>query len=459
MGTNRIWTRMHGQSLSRRSLIGAGMGAAALLALRPAGGSAWPVNEGFVSGRASAPQNWRTWLLTSGSELRPTPGASSADEPVGVTGAMAEEIARWGNGPAVLPWSRLTLDLIALHSMNPPRAARLLAAVHTAAADAVVAAIDAQVAWSRPSFVPDHAVVAGATSMVLEALVPDEPDGRFTALAEEAAMSRAWAGEADLSDVEAGLKLGREIGERAIARTASDGADTVWDGVRPRGLGVWEPTPPKFVDPPLEPLAGTWRTWVIDGVVGARPAGPPPYGSPAWRAELRAVQEAVARRTPEQEAAARFWAGSAGTVTPGGLWIEIAHGLIRRHGLDSAQAARVLALTSVALADAFVCCWDTKYAYWMARPITADPTLNVLFPTPPFPSFTSGHSTISAAAAVTLAHLFPDDAAALLAQAEEAKMSRLWAGIHFPIDNEVGAAMGGMVGRMVVDLARGDGAA
>jgi hypothetical protein len=386
------------------------------------------------------------------------PGAVSDADPIDATDGMAEAIARWGTGPAVLPWSRLTLDLIAAHSMNPPRAARLLALVHTATADAVIAAIDAQAAWGRPSFVPDQAVVAGAASMVLEALVVDEPEGRFSALAEEAATSRVWAGEADLSDVEAGLALGRAIGERAVARAASDGADAVWDGVWPRGLGVWEPTPPKFVDPPLEPLAGTWGTWVIDDVVGARPAGPPPYGSPAWRAELRAVQEATARRTPEQEAAALLWAGSAGTVTPGGLWIEIAHELIQRYELDSAHAARVLALTSVALADAFTCCWDAKYAYWMARPITADPTLNVLFPTPPFPSYTSGHSTISAAAAVTLAHLFPEDAAMLLARAEEAKMSRLWAGIHFPIDNEVGAAMGGMVGRMVADLARNDGA-
>ncbi|HKG24986.1 MAG TPA: vanadium-dependent haloperoxidase, partial [Thermomicrobiales bacterium] len=237
----------------------------------------------------------------------------------------------------------------------------------------------------------------------------------------------------------------------------TDGADAVGNGEGPSGPGVWEPTPPKFVDPPLEPMAGTWRTWVIADVAAARPAGPPPYGSAAWIAELTSVQEAVARRTPAQEEAARFWAGGAGTVTPGGLWIEIAHEQIRLHGLESAYAARALALTSVAIADAFVCCWDTKYAYWMARPITADPTLDALFPTPPFPSYTSGHSTISAASAV-LGHLFTFEATDLQAKAEEAKDSRLWAGIHFPIDNEVGAAMGGMVGRMVADLARNDGA-
>ena len=181
-------------------------------------------------------------------------------------------------------------------------------------------------------------------------------------------------------------------------------------------------------------------------------------GSPAFAAELAAVQEAVAWRTPEQRAAAEFWAGGPGTVTPGGLWIGVARDLIVRDGLDLAHAARVLALTSIAIADAFVCCWDAKYAFWLPRPTTADPGLDVLFPTPPFPSYTSGHATVSAAAGTILGHLFPSDAADLRRRADEARDSRLWAGIHYPIDNEMGATMGAAVGRLVADVARHDGA-
>jgi membrane-associated phospholipid phosphatase len=118
----------------------------------------------------------------------------------------------------------------------------------------------------------------------------------------------------------------------------------------------------------------------------------------------------------------------------------------------------VLALTSVAIADAFICCWDAKYTYWTARPITADPELDVLIPTPPFPSYTSGHATASTAAATVLGHLFPEDEADLLDNAGEATKSRLWAGIHFPIDCEMGVAGGGMVGRLVLVRARADSA-
>ena len=111
------------------------------------------------------------------------------------------------------------------------------------------------------------------------------------------------------------------------------------------------------------------------------------------------------------------------------------------------------------MADGFICCWDAKYTYWSERPITADPSLDVLIPTPPFPSYTSGHSTISTAAGAVLGHLFPSDEAELAARADEAKRSRLWAGIHFPIDNEMGALGGGMIARLVVARARSEEAA
>ena len=174
--------------------------------------------------------------------------------------------------------------------------------------------------------------------------------------------------------------MGRAVGELAAAWAAADGADEVWAGTPPTGPGAWQPTPPKFRARPLEPLAGTWRPWVVSAIVALRPPAPPAWGSTAWRAELAAVQLAVARRTPEQAAAVRHWAGGGGTVTPAGLWVETARELILRDRLDSLHAARALALTTIAMHDAFVCCWDAKYAYWTARPITADPTLDVLIP-------------------------------------------------------------------------------
>jgi membrane-associated phospholipid phosphatase len=467
--------------LSRRRMISTALAGIGTAMARPVVGNAATRPD------ATNPASWRPWLLNSPDELRPvapdTPASAEIDELLDLQGqrtaGSASTVAKWAAGPAILPWTLLALDLIRLHQPSPVRAARALALLHVAMYDAVIAIYDARSAFPRPSpamtlqtlaplgttppqassFPSEHAAIAAAAATTLAALFPQESATALMDLADEAAMSRLWAGACFRSDIEAGMAIGRTIGERAVQRAQTDGSDRVWDGSgRLIGDGYWQPTPPAFIQQPLDPLAGAWRTWVVPRGDAYRPPPPPPFRSAAWQAELAAVQEAVARRTPEQKAAVMFWAGGPGTVTPAGIWIEIGRDLVVTRGLDLPHAARALALTAVALADAFICCWDAKYAYWTARPITADPALDVLIPTPPFPSYTSGHATVSAAAATVLGHLFPDAAEDVAAKAEQAKQSRLWAGIHFAIDNDVGATGGRQIGRLVVLRALNDGA-
>src|SRR5581483_6167200 len=223
------------------------------------------------------------------------------------------------------------------------------------------------------AFPSEHAAIAAAATPVLADLFPDEPADNLTALADEAATSRLWAGTNVRSDVAAGQAIGRAVADRAIARGKADGSAKAWDGSgRPSAPGSWQPTPPAFVQQPIDPLAGTWTTWVLASGSQFRAPTPPAYRSPAWQAEVIAVQEAVKRRTADQTAAALRWAGGAGTTTPAGLWTVIARAAITRTGFDLPHAARALALTTVAMADALICCWDSKFAYWTERPITAD---------------------------------------------------------------------------------------
>jgi membrane-associated phospholipid phosphatase len=462
--------------LSRRRLLGYGLAGAALWTL---GRGATPVFGATPATQAASPH---TWLLGSADELRPPP----ADEPApaeldelmrmqAMRGAHTNnQIRRWGMGAGVLPWTAVALDLVKRTRRNPVRAGRALALLHAAIADAVVAARDAKHAYPRPrpaelepgllqqgviipglsTYPSEHAAIAGAAATVLTYLFPEEPAERIAGQATEAAHSRLFAGANYRSDVEAGLALGRAVGERAVARGRSDGSGAEWDGSgRPEANGYWRSAPPRFIEDPLEVLAGRWKPWVLPSSDALRPSPPPMWGSPEFQAQLDAVREATARRTQQQADAAYYWAGNDGTVTPAGIWLEIARELIQRDALDAPRAAHVLAVASVAMADAFIACWDTKYAYWSIRPISADLSLDILFPTPPFPSYTSGHATISGAAAAALGALFPADAEALAARAQEAANSRLWSGFHFPIDNEVGLAVGGEIGRMVAQAA------
>lgn len=421
-----------------------------------------------------------TWLLASANQLRPPPPAAPTrgelDELLrmqalrsAVTNAA---IAHWNEGAGVLPWTTVALDLVKRTRRNPVRAGRALALLHAAINDAVVAAFDAKEAYFRErpavvepailqqgpitpglsTFPSEQAAIAGAASTVLIHLFPEETIERINARASDAANTCLQAGANYRSDVAAGLALGRAIGKYAVTRGEADGSNQEWDGKRVHtGEGYWAPTPPRYIPYPLEPMAGTWHTWAVPDVAALRPPPPPAWGTPAWLAELDAVRQATAKRTPEQATAALFWAGNDGTVSPAGIWLEIARDMIKRDRLNTLQTARVLALTSIAMADAFVCCWDAKYTYWSARPIQGDVTLDVLFPTPPFPSYTSGHATISGAAAAVLGGIFPSDAHDLDARAVEAKNSRLWAGFHYPIDNDVGLAHGRQIGRLVLE--------
>ncbi len=426
---------------------------------------------------AASPAGWRTWYLSSPDELRPAaPGAptqAEIDEVVAAQAAASEEtaaaIARWGSGPAVIPWSRLAAEVFAEFDIGGMPLGRVMAIYHTALHDAAIAAWDAQVAHARPSpgatsdevapaagvdpdrpsFPSEHAAVAGAAAVVLAYLLPDAAAGRFDALATEAAESRIAAGAAFPSDVEAGLALGQAVGEMAVARAEADGSDAEWDpATRPTGPGFWEPTPPGFVETPLDPLAGSWTTWVLESGDQVRPAAPPEYGSPAWQAELKMVQEIAANRSFEQERAALWW----GESSPSTLLNGWAHELIGKEGLDLPHAAQVLADLHAAVADAAIAVWDAKFTWWTSRPITEDPDLETLLPAPPYPSYPSGYSGLMGAGTTVVGHYFPDVADEMANRAWEAAASRAWAGIHYVIDDDAALAMGRQVGRFVCAL-------
>jgi membrane-associated phospholipid phosphatase len=151
---------------------------------------------------------------------------------------------------------------------------------------------------------------------------------------------------------------------------------------------------------------------------------------------------------------ARYWA----TDAPSIRWEIFLDEELASREWNAPRSARARAYLSVAMYDAFVACWDSKYTYWLARPVTIDPTLRTVFSTPPFPSYPSGHSTISTSASVVMAELFPVHATRYHRKAEEASLSRVYGGVHYRFDIEAGDSLGARVGRAVVARMRSDGA-
>jgi hypothetical protein len=210
------------------------------------------------------------------------------------------------------------------------------------------------------------------------------------------------------------------------------------------------------------------------------PPPPPAYSDdPAstFFARAREVYTTSVPLTEEQRTIAQYWADSAGaTGTPPGHWVAIVGQLARTEGLSLMAAAESYARVGLAVADAFIGCWHTKYTYNLLRPETyitrfIDPAWLPLLITPGFPSYTSGHATQSGAAATVLTDLFgvtpltdtlhqdhdlepplaPRHFGSFDEAAEEAALSRLYGGIHYRFDNDQGLAQGRCIGQAIVD--------
>lgn len=217
--------------------------------------------------------------------------------------------------------------------------------------------------------------------------------------------------------------------------------------------------------------------------------GPPPaLGSDEFLANYIQVRDlgCMTCGTQEQQEIARFWADGASTITPPGHWLEIASGVVATQGLSLMEEARAMAIVGTSLADGGISAWDNKYTYNYWRPVTAiqnctidicgiegDPAWNPYLTTPNFPSYVSGHSSFSGAAAGALAAAFgtdtfdfcvdPDPLMLLTERcfssfsqaAAEAGISRIYGGIHYEFDNSPAIDAGKQVGWWVAANAFG----
>jgi membrane-associated phospholipid phosphatase len=185
-----------------------------------------------------------------------------------------------------------------------------------------------------------------------------------------------------------------------------------------------------------------------------RPAPPPACDSPQVQAETATVRDFP--RTFVTNYKAFYW------QSPEGLQVwpyRHADKWMFEDGLDRnpPRAARVYALIGAVQFDAFIASQDGKFTYWYIRPHQLDPAIVPIFPVPNFPSYPSNHSTFSTAKSEMLAYLFPAHADFIRAVGKEAGDSRIWAGIHFPMDNAAGVQLGKSVAQVFISWAQSDG--
>jgi hypothetical protein len=201
----------------------------------------------------------------------------------------------------------------------------------------------------------------------------------------------------------------------------------------------------------IEPQAGRWKTWVLSS--GSQFRLPAPPDGLAQEVEVRNLITRAGRRDAATLNTISFWDSG----PPGYRWNEFAINQLVRNSISGPRSARILSLLNVAIYDATIAAWDSKYVYNRPRPSEVNSLVAPAIPVPNSPSYPSEHAAAAGAAAAVLAYLFPNDATTYANQAREAGESRLWAGIHFRGDIEAGLEIGRAVGQKVIEQAKRDG--
>lgn len=251
--------------------------------------------------------------------------------------------------------------------------------------------------------------------------------------------------------------------------------------------GTWQPTPNDYA-PGLEPHWNVLRPLLMRSCSQFSPAEKLKYNSSKQSLFYKNVMEVYnisKKMDSTQKQVALYWDDNPNVsvieghltyfihkISPGGHWIRIAGQACRQKNISLVKTAQAYALTSIAIYEAFIACWDEKYKTNLIRPVTVinnhiDADWKPLLQTPPFPEFTSGHSVTSNAAAAVLSVLlgdnfsFTDDTeipfghkpkifSSFNAAAKESSTSRVYGGIHYPETARISILQGQQIGKFVI---------
>lgn len=420
----------------------------------------------------------------------PAPSAAPGDEG---RARGVERPARAFSADVAVRWARLLYDRIRFEKLSPPVASRIIGYAEVALYEAVVPGM------------PDHRSLGGQLND-LPSLPSIDPHAAYywpevANAALGAALRGHFASAATLSTIDAleeelaqtyrqavpaktferSRAQGQAVAAAVLAWASTDGFATFnnCSFTPPTGPGLWVPTPPAF-RPPLQPCWGQLRPFALRAPDACAPPAPTEFSSDPgsdFYGEALEVRDTVNGLSSEQRETALYWSDDPGnTGTPPGHSLSIAAEVVEQRALSLDVASEAFARVGIAVADAFISCWQTKYVYNLLRPVTYIQTVigdvgwMPILVTPAFPEYTSGHSVQSGAIAQVLTDQLgplpfidttesfqgfaPRSFADFFAAAGQAAISRLYGGIHYRPAIDRGLDQGVCVGRSLAERVR-----
>jgi hypothetical protein len=290
--------------------------------------------------------------------------------------------------------------------------------------------------------------------------------------------------------IDSSISFAKEMAQKIIQYSRTDGYFQLsrFSRYKPlNGEGYWQPTPPEYMSA-VEPNWRTIRTFFLDSANQCKTRIMESFNREKISSFYQLANEvytASKTLTPEQALIANFWdcnpfavqfqghmSVGLKKISPGGHWMGITGIACMQAGLDLKNTLLVHTIVALTLHDSFICCWNEKYATNRIRPETVinryiDEKWQPLLQTPPFPEYPSGHSVISTSTAEILTQFFGDHFAfkdtvetylglpprnfsSFYEAAAEARISRLYGGIHFRDAIENGGTAGEEIGRFII---------
>lgn len=371
--------------------------------------------------------------------------------------AQTCSINYWGSG-SVLRWNEIARELIGKTKTSPPFAARVLSLLSVTQYDALVVTWYYKFKYRRPapslaglesilptgnfpSYPSEDAVIAATSFEILKAIFPSEKDYLYKKALEDG-NCRLWAGANTKSDILAGGNLGTEVAKRILTKTDVDN-----NLIEEKSKSYWG----RYVSENARvDNMSTVHTWFDMDVVWDNEVipAPPRVSSEAFKKDIALVKTIAQKRTPNQRSTADFWSDGSVTIA---RWNERASELIHPMNYSELKAANILQLMNRSIHDAAIVSWQAKYKYNVPRPAKLDAEIKPSLDTPNAPSYISGHSTYSSAAATVLSHFFSTSSRSLHNLAEEAGLAGVYGGINYFFDHRAGVKCGNRIGELAIE--------
>ena len=393
-------------------------------------------------------------------------------------------------------WFDTLYDVIKLEGTTPPPAARIYGITSVALYESIVSGtlnhqsligqlneLDSLPGVKKNKKYHWPTAANAALAETIRGIFPSlKPENLEMINALEEQFNAQYEEETKKNEFEKSVEHGKKVAEGILAWATTDGYDVLNNCpyVPAQVPGAWEPTPPANNPNPLQPCWGQLRPMVITSLATCAAPVHPTFDidpSSEFFAAAQEVYDVFNNLTDEQKTIATYWAdGSVATGTPAGHWIAIVGQFARNDPISLAAAAEAYARVGIAVHDAFIQCWNEKYQYNLQRPVTfirnhIDANWLSFIVTPAFPTYTSGHSTQSGAAAFVMTDQFgirtftdtthidhdltppmdPRTFNSINEAAAEAALSRLYGGIHFRFDNINGLSSGQCIGQTIVE--------